>query len=86
MLTYHSTDRKHAEAIEVLSQLFDAPKDHPSVLGQKSEIDQAVALEEVEGPWKFQELFKNGPLKVRRRFFLGAGMLPRPSDDPPPND
>lgn len=44
-----------------------------SVVQQKREIDDAIALEEADGPWKWTEIFKNGPFKIRRRFLLVIG-------------
>lgn len=46
-----------------------------SVVQQKREIDEAIRLEEADGPWKWTEIFKNGPLKIRRRFLLVIGKL-----------
>ena len=66
------TDGKHEEAIDILAQLKGKgiqPSD-PAVVKQKKSIDNALALEEADGPWKFTEIFKNGPLKIRRRFIL----------------
>lgn len=47
--------------------------DHPNVLGLKREIDQVLTMEDKDGPWKFNEIFKNGPLKIRRRYLLVIG-------------
>lgn len=49
---------------------------HPVVLKQKKDIDDALMLEEADGPWRIQEIFKNGPLKIRRRFILVIGRSP----------
>ncbi|KAI4264671.1 MAG: hypothetical protein L6R38_000164 [Xanthoria sp. 2 TBL-2021] len=68
-LTKHG---KHEEAIDILAQLKGRgiqPSD-PAVIKQKKSIDKALALEEADGPWRFMEIFKNGPLKIRRRFIL----------------
>ncbi|KAL8852639.1 MAG: hypothetical protein Q9221_002519 [Calogaya cf. arnoldii] len=68
-LTKHG---KHEEAIDILAQLKGKgiqPSD-PAVIKQKKSIDHALALEEGDGPWRFMEIFKNRPLKIRRRFIL----------------
>ncbi|KAM6516808.1 hypothetical protein FSOLCH5_007750 [Fusarium solani] len=71
-LTKHN---HHGEAIDVIKQLVDneVAHDDPSVIQQKREIDQAIRLEETDSPFKWTEMFKNGPLKIRRRFLLVIG-------------
>lgn len=66
------TDGRDGEAIDVLAQLHgkNVPRDDPMVLKQKRAIDAALALENAEGPWRITEIFKNGPLKIRRRYIL----------------
>lgn len=49
---------------------------HPKVVQQKKAIDDTLALENADGPWKFTEIFKNEPLKIRRRFQLAIGQFP----------
>lgn len=49
------------------------PRNNPTVRKHKRAIDAALALENAEGPWKFTEVFKNGPLKIRRRYLLAIG-------------
>jgi hypothetical protein len=39
----------------------------------KKNIDDAIALETADGPWKFSECFRDGPLKIRRRYILVIG-------------
>jgi hypothetical protein len=46
----------------------------PNVLGQKRDIDETIALESADGPWRFIEVFRNGPLKIRRRYLLVIGI------------
>ncbi|KAJ4203439.1 hypothetical protein NW759_015189 [Fusarium solani] len=72
-LTKHN---HHGEAIDVIKQLVDneVAHDDPSVIQQKREIDQAIRLEETDSPFKWTEMFKNGPLKIRRRFLLVIGL------------
>ena len=72
-LTKHG---RHEEAIEVLAQLRGrgVQPSEPAAAGQEKSIDGALALEEADGPWKFVEIFKNGPLKIRRRFMLAIGL------------
>ncbi|KAL1988465.1 hypothetical protein VTN96DRAFT_9520 [Rasamsonia emersonii] len=68
-LTKH---KRHGEAIDVIAQLHgkEFGHRHPAVLKQKKDIDEVLMLEEADGPWRIQEVFKNGPLKIRRRFLL----------------
>ncbi|KAJ9496361.1 hypothetical protein H2202_008024 [Exophiala xenobiotica] len=68
-LTAHG---RHEEAIHVLAQLTgkDVKLDDASVIKQKKNIDDAIALERADGVWKFSECFRNGPLKIRRRFIF----------------
>ncbi|KAK5192728.1 hypothetical protein LTR99_010394 [Exophiala xenobiotica] len=70
LLTY--SDGRHEEAIHVLAQLTgkDVKLDDASVIKQKKNIDDAIALERADGVWKFSECFRNGPLKIRRRFIF----------------
>ncbi|KAH6986655.1 general substrate transporter [Ilyonectria destructans] len=72
-LTKHN---RHGEAIDVIRQLVenDVDHDHPSVIQQKREIDEAIRIEEADGPFRWTEMFKNGPLKIRRRFLLVIGL------------
>ncbi|KAL8870827.1 MAG: hypothetical protein Q9174_003216 [Haloplaca sp. 1 TL-2023] len=72
-LTKHG---RHEEAIDILAQLRGkgVQPSEPAVIAQKKSIDGALALEEADGPWKFTEIFKNGPLKIRRRFLLAIGL------------
>jgi MFS family permease len=67
---------RHAEALDVLAQLHgkDIPCNNSQVLGQKRAIDETIALESVDGPWRFIEVFRNGPLKIRRRYILVIGI------------
>lgn len=67
---------RHEEAIDILAQLQgkDIPCDAPTVLEQKRLIDEALALENEGGPWKFSEVFQNGPLKIRRRYIMVIGI------------
>ncbi|GAM33607.1 hypothetical protein TCE0_011f00630 [Talaromyces pinophilus] len=67
-----STRGRHEEATHILAQISgkNLPTDDPAVVSLKKDIDDAIALELADGPWEFTECFKNGPLKVRRRFLL----------------
>lgn len=47
----------------------------------KTAINEAITLEQADGPWKFSECFKSGPLKIRRRFLLAIGRPIPKSDD-----
>ena len=69
-------DGRHGEAIDVIRQILgkDLQPDDSSVVKMKHEIDEAVRLEEADGPWRFSEVFKNGPFKIRRRFLLVIGV------------
>ena len=69
------SDGLHGEALDVLAQLHgkDIPCDHPAVRGFKQDIDETLAFENKDGPWRFKEVFKNGPLKIRRRYILVIG-------------
>jgi hypothetical protein len=53
----------------------DVPISDKRVVAQKKAIDDALALEEQEGPWSFREIFKSGPLKIRRRYLLAIGKI-----------
>jgi hypothetical protein len=66
---------RHADATHILAQISgkNLPTDDPAVVSLKKDIDDAIALELADGPWKFTECFKSGPLKVRRRFLLAIG-------------
>jgi hypothetical protein len=70
---------RHAEATHILAQISgkNLSIDNPAVTLLKKNIDDAIALELADGPWKFIECFKSGPLKVRRRFLLAIGMVIR---------
>ncbi|KAI1629076.1 hypothetical protein EDD37DRAFT_36276 [Exophiala viscosa] len=67
---------RHEEAIDILAQLQgkNVPCDAPTVIEQKRLIDEALALENEGGPWKFSEVFTNGPLKIRRRYIMVIGI------------
>ena len=69
------TNGKHEEATDILTQLHGKgiQCSDLEVIKQKSPIDAALALENAEGPWKATELFKNGPLKIRRHYLLAVG-------------
>lgn len=69
---------RHAEATHILAQISgkNLPTDDPAVVSLKKDIDDAITLELADGPWKFTECFKSGPLKVRRRFLLAIGTSP----------
>ncbi|PCG93671.1 Major facilitator superfamily domain, general substrate transporter [Penicillium occitanis (nom. inval.)] len=71
-----STRGRHEEATHILAQISgkNLPTDDPAVVSLKKDIDDAIALELADGPWEFTECFKNGPLKVRRRFLLAIGL------------
>lgn len=64
----------------MIKQLVDneVAHDDPSVIQQKREIDEAIRLEETDGPFRWTEMFKNGPLKIRRRFLLVIGRIDSP--------
>ncbi|KAL9013791.1 MAG: hypothetical protein Q9173_001535 [Seirophora scorigena] len=65
-------DGKHEQAIDILARLKGKgiqPSDS-AVIRQKKSIDNALALEEADRPWRFSEIFKNGSLKIRRRLIL----------------
>jgi hypothetical protein len=70
---------RHEEATHILAQISgkNLPTDDPAVVSLKKDIDDAIALELADGPWEFTECFKNGPLKVRRRFLLAIGTFTR---------
>ena len=70
-------DGRHEEAVDVLAQLHgkNIPFIDRNVVGLKREIDEALALENADGPWKLSEVFKNGPLKIRRRYIMVIGRL-----------
>jgi len=72
-LTKHG---KHAEATNILAKLSGKgiSRNDPKVVRQKAAIDEALALENADGPWSITEIFKNGPLKIRRRFILAIGL------------
>ncbi|KAI9815140.1 MAG: hypothetical protein M1827_002983 [Pycnora praestabilis] len=72
-LTKHG---KHEEAIDILGQLKgkNILTTDFAVLRQKKAIDDALALEQADGKWHIMEIFKNGPLKIRRRFLLAIGL------------
>lgn len=65
--------------MDILAQLrgTDVPLDDPAVLRKKAEIDETLALEQADGPWKLKECFVNGPLKIRRRYLLAIGKQPQ---------
>ncbi|OIW31918.1 putative Myo-inositol transporter 1 [Coniochaeta ligniaria NRRL 30616] len=67
---------RHQEAVDILAQLkgADVPLDDPAVQRLKAEIDEILALEQADGPWKLKECFVNGPLKIRRRYMLAIGV------------
>ena len=69
------TDGRHEEALDVLAQMVgkNIPCNHPRVLGQKKDIDETLAIENEDGPWRFKEVLRNGPLKIRRRYILVIG-------------
>lgn len=64
---------RHAESLHVLSQLAGDGPQSASVTGRKQAIDNAIALETANGPWRLSEAFKSGPLKIRRRYLLAIG-------------
>ncbi|KAI9751631.1 MAG: Ubiquitin-conjugating enzyme E2 H [Chaenotheca gracillima] len=66
---------RHGEALDILAQLQGkgVAHDEVTVLKKKRVIDISLALESKEGPWKFSEIFKSGPLKIRRRYLLAIG-------------
>lgn len=68
---------KHAEARDVLVQIIGKGLTHndPAVRALKKDIDDVILLENADGPWKFSECFRNGPLKIRHRYLLTIGML-----------
>lgn len=70
---------RHDEANQILAQITgkNLSIDDPAVKSLKRDIDEAIALEVADGPWKFSECFKSGPLKIRRRFILAICMLPQ---------
>jgi hypothetical protein len=70
---------RHAEANQILAQITgkNLSIDDPAVTSLKRDIDEAIALEVADGPWKFTECFKSGPLKIRRRFILAICMFYR---------
>jgi hypothetical protein len=76
ILTDTFQDGKHAEATNILAKLSGKgiSRSDPKVVRQKIAIDEALALENADGPWRITEIFKNGPLKIRRRFILAIGM------------
>lgn len=53
-LTEHYIDNRHGEAIGIIAQVRGKNIDclDPAVLKQKKDIDDAVALEEADGPGK----------------------------------
>lgn len=67
---------RHHEAIDVLAQIKgrNMPMSNPDVLLLKQTIDDAIALEAKDGPFRFAEVFTSGPLKIRRRFLLAIGL------------
>ncbi|KAL2848603.1 general substrate transporter [Aspergillus pseudodeflectus] len=67
---------RHAEASHVLSQITGKglSVESPEVAVIKKEIDDAIALEQADGEWKFSECLKDGPLKIRHRFLLAIGL------------
>ncbi len=69
------TNVKHEEATDILTQLHGKgiQCSDLEVIKQKSPIDAALAIENAEGPRKATELFKNGPLKIRRHYLLAIG-------------
>lgn len=62
----------HADALDILAQLHgkNISSLDPAVLQQKKAIDEALALENIDGQWKISEIWKNGPLKIRRRYLM----------------
>ncbi|KAL2005434.1 hypothetical protein VTN00DRAFT_2645 [Thermoascus crustaceus] len=50
---------RHDEAIDIIAQVRGKDIDctDPAVLKQKKDIDDAVALEEADGPWKITEVY-----------------------------
>lgn len=68
---------RHEEAIEVITQITGKGLSirDPAVVELKKQIDDAIAIETADGPWKISECFKDGPLKIRRRYILVIGEL-----------
>ncbi|KUL81393.1 hypothetical protein ZTR_09881 [Talaromyces verruculosus] len=67
---------RHSEALHVLTQISGnnlAIRD-PVVTTLKKDIDDAIALENNDGPWRFSQCLINGPLKIRHRFLLAIGL------------
>jgi hypothetical protein len=64
---------RHDEALEVLCRLDDVTPDDPSVVKQRDEILEALAIEESDG-FKWSSLFRPDPLQTGRRVLLAWGM------------
>jgi hypothetical protein len=64
---------RHDEALDVLCRLDDTGPDDPSVLKERDEILEAIALEDSDG-FEWSKLFRRDPLQTGRRVLLAWGM------------
>jgi hypothetical protein len=62
------------EALEVLSTVWDKPKDHPDIIAEQKEIFEAIALETEHGEYQWSQLLKSDPVKTGYRVLLAWGI------------
>ncbi|CAH6720016.1 sugar transporter Stl1p [[Candida] jaroonii] len=63
------------KAKEVLCYIFDREPDHPDIIESYGEIEEAVALEEIEGKYSWKRLVKKDHARTRTRVLLAYGSM-----------
>lgn len=57
-------------ALEVLSQVYDKPKDHQDIMKEHNDIVHALQLEQAGGEYRWRNVLKSDRMKTGRRILL----------------
>ncbi|OOF90233.1 hypothetical protein ASPCADRAFT_157188 [Aspergillus carbonarius ITEM 5010] len=71
---YCYKEGRNEEALQILSDVYGRPKDHPTILAEQEEILEAIAVETKHGGYKWRNIFKPDEVSTGHRVLLAYGM------------
>ncbi|KAI9737071.1 MAG: hypothetical protein M1834_000661 [Cirrosporium novae-zelandiae] len=66
--------RRNAEAIKVLSEVYDREPEDPKIQKEYNDIQEAITLEHLHGEYKWSQILKRDDVQTGKRVLLAYGM------------
>ncbi|PYH41941.1 putative MFS sugar transporter [Aspergillus saccharolyticus JOP 1030-1] len=71
---YCYKEGRHEEALQILSDVYECPKDDPKIIAEQEEILKAIAIETEHGEFQWRNIFKYDRVSTGHRVLLAYGM------------